>query len=78
MSVMLEIMDLLNSHSHIILDDTGEGASSGLQHSAPCRVVGVCGAAFGARSFWGGGRVDACTGVDTSDVCQQGLWPHAT
>jgi hypothetical protein len=40
MSVMLEIMDLLNTHSHIILDDTGEGARGffwgggwGLQHS---------------------------------------------
>jgi hypothetical protein len=29
MSVMLEIMDLLNSHSHIILDDTGEGQRGG-------------------------------------------------
>jgi hypothetical protein len=33
MSVMLEIMDLLNSHSHIILDDTGEGQRGGGRRS---------------------------------------------
>jgi len=29
MSVMLEIMDLLNTHGHIILDDTGEWGGVG-------------------------------------------------